>query len=55
MRTVREFIKTYKEELIRHIKAECPTCGTTYDVIEDWISNDEDLYRWALSSGVKNI
>ena len=45
--TMREFIKKNREEL-----TECT--GATNDAErEQWILNDEGLYNWARSEGVK--
>ena len=50
----REFIKLYRTEIDSSIKSVCPNCGRLNDEERRlWILNDEGLYRWARSEGVK--
>jgi heterodisulfide reductase subunit B len=48
-----EFIKENKEELDRCIQTACPNCKLNNEERRLWILNDEGLYRWARSEGVK--
>ena len=51
---MREFIKQNRQELDECIKRVCPNCPRLNDNDrEDWIMNDEGLYNWARSEGVK--
>ena len=53
-RKMKEFIKNYRIEIDNYIKSICANCGRlNNDDREDWILNDEGLYRWARSEGVK--
>ncbi len=52
--TFRNFIKEYREELDRCIKNACPNIGSLNDNDRrEWIMNDEGLYNWARSEGVR--
>ena len=65
--TIRDFIKAHRKELDEVINAEIyrwngnggkgtiPTPAPTYNDEErrQWILNNEGLYRWARSEGVK--
>jgi heterodisulfide reductase subunit B len=51
--TLKDFIKENKEELDRCIRRACPNCRLNYDERRLWILNDEGLYRWARSEGVR--
>ena len=52
--SMRNFIRENREELDECIKRACPNVGRLNDSErEDWILNDEGLYNWARSSGVK--
>jgi hypothetical protein len=65
--TLREFIRTNRQELDAAINAAMyrhdgrggrgtiPTPAPTYNDREraEWIRNDESLYRWAKSEGVR--
>ena len=51
--TLKQFIKKYKAEIDECIKAYCPNCKLNNDERESWILNDEGLYNWARSEGVK--
>jgi len=50
---MREFIKKNKEEIDAAIKSVCDNCRLNNDERRLWILNDEGLYRWARSEGVK--
>ena len=51
---LRDFIKENREELDRCITRACPNVGRLNDKErEEWILNDEPLYRWARNEGVK--
>lgn len=52
--TLRDFLKQNRTEIDACIKRICPNLGRLND--EDrrqWLLNDEGLYRWARSSGVR--
>ena len=51
--TMREFIKENKEEIDSAIKSVCDNCRLNNDERRLWIMNDEGLYRWARSCGVR--
>ena len=51
-RTVRAFIKEFKEELIQYIKRKHDVEVKTFKDLEEFIKNDERLYNWAKSDGV---
>lgn len=53
--TLKEFIKSYRTDIDAHIKSVIG-CEPRYKNDEErrqWILNDEGLYRWARSEGVK--
>ena len=51
--TLREFIKENKDEIDAAIKSACSNCRLNYEERRLWILNDEGLYTWARSYGVK--
>jgi len=51
--TLRNFIKENKEEIDYCIKSVVPNAQLNYEERRLWILNDEGLYRWARSNGVK--
>lgn len=51
--TLREFIKENRTEIDAAIKSVCSNCRINDTERADWIRNDESLYRWARSSGVR--
>jgi len=51
--TIKEFIKQNREELDRCIRLVVPDCRIDDDERRLWILNDEDLYNWARSEGVR--
>ena len=51
--TLREFIKTNKEELDACIRRVCPNKKLNNEERRLWILNDEGIYRWARCSGVR--
>lgn len=51
--TLKNFIKENREELDRCIKSTCPNCRLNNEERRLWILNDEGLYRWAKSCGVR--
>lgn len=52
--TMRAFLKTHREEIDAGILRVCPNIGKLNDnERRDWIANDEGLYRWARSEGVR--
>lgn len=55
--TIREFINKYRAELDRAINTRLNRDGTPqhYSVEEcrQWVLNDESLYNWARSEGVR--
>jgi len=50
-----KFIKENREAIDKYIKSVCPNCPLNNESRRDWIMNDEYLYNWARSFGVKNI
>ena len=52
---MREFIKQNRDELKRLIRAYLGQSDfkLTTDDLEQWIANDEGLYNWARSEGVR--
>lgn len=51
--TIREFIKTNRLRIDGVILHECPDVKLNDVERRLWILNDENLYRWARSEGVK--
>ena len=51
-KTIEDFIDEHRDELITAIRNQCSNCPTSDEDIEEWISNDESLYNWALDEGV---
>jgi len=51
--TLRAFIAANKEEIDVVIKRVCPGVTLNNTERELWINNDEGLYLWAKSCGVK--
>ena len=51
--TLARFIKENKEEIDGVIKHACPNCRLNNRERRAWILNDEGLYLWARSEGVK--
>ena len=51
--TMRDFIKENREELDECIKRVCPNCRMNNEERRLWILNDEGLYNWARSEGVR--
>ena len=51
--TIKDFIKNNREELHLCIDNVCPDHPRNDNEIRLWINNDEGLYRWARSEGVK--
>lgn len=51
--TLREFIKQNREELDTCIKNVVPNSRLNDEERRQWILNDEGLYHWARSEGVK--
>ena len=51
--TLRNFIKENKEEIDQCIKNVVPNAQLNYEERRMWILNDEGLYMWARSNGVK--
>lgn len=52
--TLNEFVRENRGELEDLILRACSNC-VIYDIedIEDWVMNDEPLYRWAIETGVE--
>lgn len=50
---MQEFIKKNREELDSCIKRVCSNVSLNDRERQMWILNDEGLYRWARSEGVK--
>ena len=51
--TLREFIKTNRSELHSCVDRVVPNHKRNDDELKMWILNDEGLYRWARSEGVR--
>lgn len=51
--TMREFIKTNRAEIDKAIKKRLPDYRLNDQDRRDWIMNDESLYSWARSEGVR--
>jgi len=51
--TLKQFIKENREELDACIEMACPGCRKNDEERRLWILNDEGLYRWARSEGVR--
>ena len=52
--SMRGFIRQNRKELDRCIRSACPNIGSLNDSDrEDWILNDQGLYNWARSEGVR--
>lgn len=51
--TLKNFIRENLEELDACIKRACPNCRLNDHERRLWILNDEGLYLWARSCGVK--
>ena len=53
-KSMREWIKEHRTELDSCIRRVCPNIGTLNDNDRrDWVANDEGLYQWARSEGVR--
>lgn len=53
MTSMRNFIKENRAEIDQAIKSVCPNCRLNDQERKDWIENDEGLYNWARSEGVR--
>lgn len=51
--TLMTFIRQNKAEIDAAIRQACPNAKLNNHEREMWILNDESLYRWARSEGVK--
>lgn len=51
--TLRQFIQQNKKELDQAIRRVVPNCKLNDAERRLWILNDEGLYRWVRSEGVK--
>lgn len=54
-KSLTEFIRENRAELIAAIRNVVPQAPNTTTEIRLWILNDEGLYNWAKSEGVKGI
>jgi hypothetical protein len=55
-RTVKQFVRKNRKEIDLYIGSVCRTIKSFNDELrEDWIINEEFLYRWAKSRGVRDI
>ena len=52
-KSIREFIKEHRTELDECIKRVCNNCRLNDEERRNWILNDEGLYNWARSEGVR--
>jgi len=50
---LRQFIKENRRELDQAIKSAVPNARLNDEERQLWVLNDEGLYRWARSSGVR--
>ena len=50
---LQDFIKQNRQELDECIKKVCNNCHLNNQERKLWIFNDENLYHWARSEGVK--
>lgn len=53
--TLKEFIKQNRAEIDAYIKRVVPNIQLNDEERRMWILNDEGLYNWAKSSGVKSV
>lgn len=53
-KNLRTFVKEHQKELRAHVRQAVPNLrgGLSLDDLEDWVLNDEGLYRWAQSENV---
>ena len=51
--TMRAFIKENREEIDTAIHRVVPGCSLNNEERRQWILNDEGLYNWARSAGVR--
>ena len=52
--TMKDFIRSNREELDQCIKTACPNLRSLNDSDRrEWVMNDEGLYNWARSEGVR--
>ena len=51
--TMQKFIRENREELDAAIKRVCDNCRLNDQERRLWVLNDEGLYRWARSEGVR--
>jgi hypothetical protein len=51
--TLRAFIKTNREGITEAIHRACPGLSLNDEDRRQWILNDEGLYQWARSEGVR--
>ncbi len=51
--TIRDFIRENREEIDDVIQKVAPGSPKNDEARRDWILNDEGLYNWALSEGVR--
>lgn len=54
-KSLKQFVRENRKEIDGYIKTACPNIGKLNDGERQlWIQNDESLYNWAKSEGVKN-
>ena len=51
--TLVQFIRENREEIDKGIKRVVPNCKLNDGERREWVMNDEGLYNWARSEGVK--
>lgn len=51
--SLRDFIRQNREELDRCIRRVCDNCRLNDEERRLWVLNDEGLYQWARSEGVR--
>jgi Leu/Phe-tRNA-protein transferase len=53
--TLKQFIKDNRKELDEAIRRVCSNCALNDKERAEWVRNDEGLYQWARSCGVRSI
>ena len=51
--TFSKFIQENREAIDQAIKSVCPNCCLNNQERREWVRNDEGLYNWARSCGVR--
>jgi len=53
MTSMKDFIRSNRHEIDECIRGYCSNCRINDEERRNWILNDEGLYRWAKSEGVR--